>query len=71
MKVHIKPIGASLSYPLGDGGPASIDRIYAITVDGVTDVFREKDEPLMEEGDYDIPEETLNKLYDEIAEEYA
>lgn len=69
--MHIKPIGCSLKYPLGEDGPVSMDRIYTITVDGISDVFREEDEPLIEEGDYDIPQEKIDELYDSMMEEYA
>ena len=60
-----------MKYPLGESGPVSIDRVYTITVDGISDVFREEDEPLIEEGDYDIPQEKIDELYDSMMEEYA
>lgn len=60
-----------MKYPLGENGPVSMDRIYTITVDGISDVFREEDEPLIEEGDYDIPQEKIDELYDSMMEEYA
>lgn len=60
-----------MKYPLGEDGPVSMDRIYTITVDGISDVFREEDEPLIEEGDYDIPQEKIDELYDSMMEEYA
>lgn len=60
-----------MKYPLGENGPVSMDRIYTITVDGISDVFREEDEPLIEEGDYDIPQEKIDALYDSMMEEYA
>ena len=60
-----------MKYPLGENGPVSVDRIYTITVDGISDVFREEDEPLIEEGDYDIPQEKIDELYDSMMEEYT
>lgn len=60
-----------MKYPLGEDGPVSIDRIYTITVDGISDVFHEEDEPLIEEGDYDIPQEKIDELYDSMMKEYA
>lgn len=60
-----------MKYPLGENGPVSVDRIYTITVDGISDVFREEDEPLIEEGDYDISKEKIDALYDSMMEEYS
>lgn len=59
MKVHIVCIGCQMYYPIkGNSQLHHTERIYFLTAaNGLVDEVREVDEPLIEEGDYELPDE--------------
>lgn len=47
-----------MSYPLGDQGPSHTTRIYLLIAEnGLIERQDETDEPLIEEGDYEMPDD--------------
>lgn len=59
MKVHVTHIGCQLYYPVKDNKQLHhTEHIYFLqAANGLVDEVREVDEPLLEDGDYELPDE--------------
>jgi hypothetical protein len=70
MKAKVQCLGVQLLYPYGEGsGLFQLLRRYIISAeDGRIDIIEECDEPLISDGEYDFPEETLNKIFNSVPE---
>lgn len=65
MKVKIKGLGVLFSYPFGVDGPAQTLRQYVVeAADGRIDKIEEWDEPPTPDGEYDLPNEDVEKIFD-------
>lgn len=70
MKVHIKCFGFSMQYPCGTNGPARTVRHYLLTAEnGLIDTLDEVDEPLVPEGDYELPDDQWDFSKGEVVED--
>lgn len=69
MKVKITSLGVNLHYPYGPNGPYETLRRYIVEAeDGRIDIIEEWNEEAMPSGEYDIPDEAVDKIFNREVE---